>query len=395
MSGGGREPVIVGVAESDLGETGRSVLDLQTQGALRALVDAGLTMADVDGLATTGVSRFSLPQMAEYFGIQPRWSDSSFAGGASFEMFVGHAADAIRGGRCDTVLITYGSNQRSARSRRLGGVPDPHTPFAQFEVPYGPLYPMSMYALVAQRHRHDHGTSPEQLAGVAVAAREWALRNPAAFRHGAGPLTVDDVLASPLISSPLHAADCCLVTDGGGALVVTTAERAADLPGRAVRLLGYGESTTHDGLAGMCAAPGGLMRTGAAESSAAALAEAGVTLGDVDTAQLYDSFTITVLATLEAIGFCAPGEGGAFVDAGGLLPGAGVPMNTTGGGLSYCHPGMFGIFLIIEAVRQLRGECGAPIADGGRQVAGAEVALCHGTGGIFSTHATVVLGVDR
>jgi acetyl-CoA acetyltransferase len=390
----GREPVIVGVAESDLGDTGLPIVQLQSQAATRALDDAGLSMRDVDGLATNGASRFSLPMMSEYFGIVPTWSDSSFAGGSSYEMFVSGAADAIRSGHCDVALITYGSNQRSANSRSLGGVSESHTPRAQFEVPYGPLAPMSMYALAAQRHMADFGTTPDQLAEVAVAAREWALRNPAAYRHDAGPLTHDDVTSSKMISSPLHVADCCLVTDGGGAVVMTTAARARDLDITPVSILGAAQATTHDSFSQMCATPGGLTTTGAAVSGPRALHRAGVELADVDVVQLYDSFTITVLLTLEALGFCEKGTSGEFVADGAIRPGGSLALNTSGGGLSYCHPGMFGIFLVIEAVRQLRGDCGPLVADGGRQIADASLALCHGTGGFLSTHATVILGVD-
>ena len=395
MSAAGRRPVIVGVAESDLGVTGKSIAELQTQAATRALADAGLAMSDVDGLATNGASRFSTPMMSEYFGIVPTWSDSSFAGGSSYEMFVTSAADAITAGRCDTALITYGSNQRSASSRSLGGVSEAHTPRAQFEVPYAPLAPMSMYALAAQRHMADFGTTPDQLAEVAVAAREWALRNPVAFRHEAGPLTHDDVTSSKVVSSPLHIGDCCLVTDGGGAIVMTTAERAADLDVVPVELLGASQATTHDSFTQMCATPGGLTRTAASICGPRALAGAGVTLDDIDVVQLYDSFTITVLLTLEALGFCETGAAGSFVEGGTTRPGGSLALNTTGGGLSYCHPGMFGIFLVIEAVRQLRGQCGSTVAAGGRQVPDASLALCHGTGGFLSTHATVILGVDR
>jgi acetyl-CoA acetyltransferase len=379
-----RRPVIVGVAESDLGVTGKTILGLQTQAILAALDDAGLALSDVDGLFTTGVSRFSATLVAEYLGIFPTWTDSTMAGGSSFEIFVAHAAEAIRAGRCEVAVVSYGSNQRSAQSRRLGGVQEEHTPEAQFEAPYGPLSPISMYAMAAQRHRHEFGTTPEQLAEVAVAAREWALLNPRAFRHGAGPLTVADVLASPMVSSPLRVGDCCLVTDGGGAVVLTTEARARDLRRRPVRILGHGETTTH---IGMSQIPD-LTATGAAVSGRRAYAMAGLGPGDMDVVQVYDSFTITVLLSLEALGFCGRGEGGPFVEGGRIRPGGALALNTSGGGLSYCHPGMFGIFLVIEAVRQLRGEAGA------RQRPGARTALCHGTGGILSTHATVILGAD-
>lgn len=373
---------IVGVAESDLSVTGSSILRLQSQAILAALDDAGLSLRDVDGLCTNGLSRFSTTQLAEYLGIQPTWTDSTFAGGASYELFVGRAVEAIRAGQCKVVLIAYGSNQRSARSRRLDGTVDAHTPEAGFEAPYGPLNPISLYAMAAQRHMHEFGTTAEQLAEVAVAARSWALLNPKAFHYSSGPLTVDAVLTSPMISSPLHALDCCLVTDGGGAVVLTTLDRARELRRPPILVFGYGEATTNQGMSQIP----DLTSTGAVASAGRAFASAGLRPADIDVVQLYDSFTITVLLTLEALGFCARGESGAFVQHGRLGPGGDFPINTSGGGLSYCHPGMFGIFLIIEAVRQLRGEAGS------RQLSPARTAVCHGTGGILSTHATVILG---
>jgi len=229
---------------------------------------------------------------------------------------------------------------------------------------------------------HDFGTTPEQLAAVAVEARGWALMNPRAFRYGAGPLSAEDVLSSPLLSSPLHVADCCLVTDGGGAVIVAAADRVPDLRLPAVRILGHGEATTHTTISQVPS----LTLTGARESASRAFASAGLAPSDVDVAEVYDSFTATVLLSLEALGFCGPGESGPYVAAGNTGPGGALPMNTSGGGLSYCHPGQFGLLLVVEAVRQLRGECGD------RQVPGAEVALCHGTGGILSHHATLLLG---
>ncbi len=376
---------IVGVAECDLGQTGRTVYELQTQAVTRALRDAGLTLADVDGLATTALSRFSVTGLADHLGLRPRWSDSSAAGGSTFEMFVARAAQAIEAGQADTIVISFASNQRSARSRRLGGVIEEHTPEAQFETPYHPLWPLSYYAMAGQRYLHDHRATHADLAEVAVAAREWALLNPVAYRHDAGPLTVDEVLAAAPISTPLTALDCCLVTDGGGAVVLTSLERARDRRADPVVVLGYGESTTHQS---MTADPV-ITRTGAYDSARAAFRRAGLSVRDVDVAQVYDSFTITVLLSLEALGFCAPGEAAALARSGALRPGGALPLNTSGGGLSYCHPGQFGVLLLVEAVRQLRGECGL------RQVPDAEVALAHGTGGILSTHATVLLGVDR
>lgn len=381
----GGEVAVVGVGESDLGVTGLSIYQLQTQAARAALGEAGLVFGDVDGLATTGVERFSATSMAEYWGLQPAWVCSTMEGGSSFEFMVGAAVDAIRSGRCEVVLISYGSNQRSAASRRLGGVAEQHTPTTQYEAPYGVLSPLSLYAMAARRHFHEYGTTGEQLAEIAVAAREWALLNPKAYRYGAGSITVDDVLASPMISTPLHRLDCCLVVDGGGAVVLTSLDRARDLPKPPVRVLGCGQSSTHISMSQMP----DLTRTGAVESGARAFAEAGVGPEDMDVVELYDSFTITVLLTLEALGFCGRGEGGPFVAGGRTRPGGTFPMNTNGGGLSYCHPGMYGVLLLVEAVRQLRGEAGD------RQVQGAELALAHGTGGLLSTHGTVILGSDR
>lgn len=374
---------IVGAAECDLGSTGKSTLTLQTQAVTRALADAGLTLADVDGLATTGVSRFSTTQLAEYLGQQPRWVDSTFVGGSAAEMMVARATQAIDAGQASTVVISFASNQRSARSRSLGGIVEEHTPEAQFEAPYGPLYPLSYYAMAAQQYFHRYGGTREKLAEIAVAAREWALLNPAAFRYGAGPLTVDDVLAAPMVSSPLTVADCCLVTDGGGAVVLTTLDRARDLRHPPVRVLGYGERSTNTSMT----AVEDLTVTGARESGREAFARAGITPADVDVLEVYDSFTITAALSIEALGFCGPGEVLDFIQGGRIRPGGELALDTSGGGLSYCHPGQYGVLLLVEAVRQLRGEAGA------RQVPDARVAVAHGTGGILSTHATVVLGV--
>jgi acetyl-CoA acetyltransferase len=376
---------IVGAAECDLGVTGRSILGLQTQAVTRALADAGLALRDVDGIATTGVSRFSATSLADHLGLQPRWTDSTYAGGSAFEMFIARATQAIEAGQAETVVISFASNQRSARSRSLGGGIENHTPEAQFETPYAPLFPLSYYAMAAQKYLHTYGATREQLAEVAVAAREWALLNPVAFRYGAGSLTVEDVLGSTMVSSPLTAADSCLVTDGGGAVVLTSADRARDLPHVPVHVLGYAERTTNASMT----AHADLTVTGAAGSGTEAFGRAGLTPADMDVVQLYDSFTITTVLTLEALGFCARGEALDFIAGGRIRPGGALPLNTSGGGLSYCHPGQFGVLLLVEAVRQLRGEAGD------RQVPGARHAVAHGTGGILSTHATVVLGVDR
>lgn len=295
---------IVGVAESDLGSVpDKTALHLQAQAATRALADAGLTKDDVDAHFTAGVSGMYGMQVAEYLGIRPRFTDSTAVGGSSFVIHVEHAAAAIAAGLCDVALITYGSTQRSDRSRRLGGRANPIERQTQFEVPYGPLLPIGAYALAAQRHMYEYGTTSEQLAAIAVQTRQWAQMNPVAFMRD--PLTIEDVLASPLVSSPLHLLDICLVTDGGGAVVVTSAERAADLPKPPVYVLGSAEAHTHNGISQMP----DLTRTPAAMTGPLAFARAGLTPADVDVAELYDSFTITVLLTLEDLGFCPKGGG--------------------------------------------------------------------------------------
>jgi acetyl-CoA acetyltransferase len=250
-----------------------------------------------------------------------------------------------------------------------------------YERPYGPLFPISSYALVAQRHMYEFGTTREQLAQVAVTARQWAALNPGALKPE--PLTIEEVIASPLVSDPLRRLDCCLVTNGGGAVVVTSAERARRLPKRPVHVLGVGESHNHRHIAAMR----DFTTTPAVASSGAAWKMAGLGPQDMDVAEVYDAFTINTIVGLEDLGFCPKGEGGRLIEA-GTGPGSKLPVNTSGGGLAYCHPGMFGIFLLVEAVQQLRGECG------GRQVPGARHAVAHAFGGVFSGHATVVLGSE-
>jgi acetyl-CoA acetyltransferase len=376
---------IVGAGESDLGVTGKSILTLQTQAITRALNDAGLRLSDVDGIATTGVARFSTAALADYLGIQPSWNDSTFAGGSAYEMMIARASQAIEAGQATTIVISFASNQRSAKSRKLGGVVEDWTPEAQFEQPYQPLHPISYYAMAAQAYFEKYNGSREKLAEVAVAAREWALVNPQAFRYEAGPLTVSDVLASPIVSSPLSVADICLVTDGGGAVVLTSDERAHDLAKAPVHVLGYGERTVSTTMT----AVHDLTKTGTSGSAADAFARAGLTPAEIDVVEVYDSFSINVILALEGLGFCAPGEALDFIQGGRIRPGGDFPLDTNGGGLSYCHPGQYGVLLLVEAVRQLRGEAGH------RQVANARTAVAHGTGGILSTHATVILGTER
>ncbi|MEE8435528.1 MAG: acetyl-CoA acetyltransferase, partial [bacterium] len=303
--------------------------------------------------------------------------DGTQIGGSSFEAHAAHAALAIEAGYCKVALITYGSTQRSFRERTLAGR-DPVLTL-QYETPFGMPRPIGGYAMAAMRHMHDYGTTPEQLAEIAVATRQWAALNPGATMRD--PITVEDVLASQMIASPLHLLDCCLVTDGGGAVVMTTAERARDLKKPPIHVRGYGESMTHASISSMP----DLTLTGAAESGRTAMEMAGVSHDTVDVVEIYDSFTITVLLTLEALGFCGRGEGGDFVAGSRTGPEGDFPLNTNGGGLSYAHPGMYGLLVLVEAARQLWGECGK------RQVPDAKIALAHGTGGVLSSTVTCIL----
>src|SRR5215210_6165932 len=371
---------LVGVAESDLGEVGPGFtpLDLIGQATLRALEDCGLAKSEVDGLFSAS-AYYHMPTLSvgEYLGIRPRYSDATSMGGSSFVSHLFHAAAAIDAGLCEVALITYGSTQRSGGGRLVtGSEADP------YEAPYNPRYPVSMYALAASRHMYEYGTTREQLAEVAVAAREWAKLNPKAFKRD--DLIVEDVLDSRMVSAPLSGRDCCLVTDGGGAVIVTSAERARDLKNTPVYLLGAGEAHWHRNISRMP----DLTVTAAAESGTRAYAMAGVGPEDVDVAMLYDAFTINSILFLEDLGFCEQGEGGTFVEGGRIAPGGELAVNTNGGGLSYNHPGMYGMLLLIEAVRQLRGECGE------RQVENANIALVHGNGGVLSSQVTAVLGSE-
>jgi acetyl-CoA acetyltransferase len=371
---------IVGVAESDLGQVadGLSVFDLMAQGTRRALEDCGLRLRDVDGLfSATTQSRLSVLGLAEYLGINPPFIGSTIVGGSSFEYHVAHAMGAITLGLCNVAVIAYGSTQRSV-GRKQASVREVNP----YETPFKPFLPSSAYALAASRHMHAFGTTREQLAAVAVAAREWALLNPAAWEKK--PLTIADVLSSRMVSHPLTVRDCCLVTDGGGAIVVASAERAKSLNKPPAYVLGTGQSITHASISSMP----DLTVTGAVAAGKAAYQMAKLGPADVDAIELYDAFTINTILFLEDLGFCKKGEGGAFVSGGRIAPKGSLAVNTNGGGLSYCHPGMYGLFLLIEAVRQLRGECGA------RQVQDCEVALAHGNGGVLSSQATVILGTQ-
>lgn len=364
---------VVGVGIAGIGEApGYSDIELLALAARAALQDAGLTLKDIDGLATANISSAVWPQnVAEYLQLRPRFVEGTNIGGAAFVSQLLPVARALQAGDCDAVLLCYGSAQRtSPRSRRdmlqARATLDPFP----FEAPYRPFIPPSSYALMASRHMHQYGTTRAHLAEVAVAARRWAQLNPEAYLRT--PLTVEDVLRAPMISDPFTAHDCCVVTDGAAAFVVTRADRARDLPRMPVHLLSCESAVWHRQVSSMH----DLTVTPAAESGPRAYAAAGLRPSDIDTVQLYDAFTINTILFLEDLGFCPKGEGGPFVADGRIAPGGSLPVNTNGGGLSCVHPNMYGAFAVVEAVRQLRGDCGA------RQVSGARTALVHGNGGV-------------
>jgi len=370
------EVAIAGIGLAGIGwETDSSTAEIMALASRRALSDAGLAVQDVDGVFAV-TPYYGMPSivLAEQLGVRPRLTDSTTIGGASVIAQLGHAARAIAAGACEAALIAYGSTQRSDGGRLVT-----RADTLSFEQPYGALFPISAYAMMMQRHMHEFGTTRRQLSEVAVAASRWAALNPEALKREL--LTHEQVEASPLVSDPLRKLDICLVTNGAGAIVVVSRSRAARLGRRAVSVLGCGESHDHCYLSAMPS----FTTTAAVHSGRAACEMAGLGPQDMDLAQIYDAFTIMTVIGLEDLGFCAKGEGGRFVQA-GIGPGARLPVNTSGGGLRWCHPGMFGIFLLVEAVRQLRGECGE------RQVAKARHALVHGFGGAMAGQATAVLG---
>ncbi len=375
-----RSVAIVGVAESD--EIGRvenkSSLQHHAEAAHNALEDAGLTIGDVDGLLTAGYSSLVV---AEYLGIEPSYTNGTNIGGSSFILHLAHAVAAINAGYCEVALVTHGEAGRSARDRARR---DPAEPGEQFEVPYGFIGAPVGYSMACRRYMHEYGEdrTRQGMADVAIATRKWALMNPKAYMKD--PTTLDDYHGSRWVSWPFHLLDCCLVTDAGGAYVVTTAERARNLKKKPVWVLGAAEAHDHAIVSQMP----DLTSTVARETGKKALARAGVVLGDIDLAMIYDSFTYTVLVTLESLGFCGKGEAADFVRDQRTAPGGDFPMNTSGGGLSYTHTGMYGMFLVVEAVRQLRGECGE------RQLPDPKISLINGTGGILSSASTAIVAVD-
>lgn len=374
---------VAGVATFGCGETpGFTDMELLARSARAAVADAGLKMSDIDGLCTASASAtmWAMP-VVEYLGLRPRYIDSTMLGGSSFIAHLLPAMHALQSGQCNAVLVCYGSAQRSAQfGRREIGAARRWMDPQPYEAPYEPMQPLSAYALAASRHMFEFGTTRRQLAEVAVAARKWAGLNPEAFMRE--PMGIEDVLAARMVSDPLSVRDCCLVTDGGGAYVLVRADRARDLPKKPVYVLGNATAVWNRQVSSMH----DLTVTAASQSGREAYAMAGLSARDMHVVQLYDAFTINTLLFLEDLGFCKKGEAGSFVENGGIAPGGHLPVNTNGGGLSCVHPGMYGIFALIEAVRQLRGEGGE------RQVTGAVTALAHGNGGTLSSQATAILG---
>ena len=351
-----------------------SVLGLHADAAINAMTDAGIGPADIDGIACAGESPVSV---AHYLGINPRYLDATSVGGCSFMMHVRHAAAAIVAGLCQTVLVTHGESGRS------GVGASPWTPFtglnAQFEQPYGAAGPPSLFTIPVLRYMKEFGLTPEQLASVAVVQREWASKNPrASFRD---PITVDDVMNSRMIAYPFHLLECCLVTDGGGALILTSADRAKDFPRPPVYVLGTGEASETPMVSQM---EDFTTSRAFRDSGRAAFEEAGIQRADVGHVMIYDAFAHLPIYGLEDLGFVGRGEAGPFIEAGHTRPGGKLPVNTNGGGLSYMHSGMYGMYALQESVRQLRGVAPA-------QVPGVKVSVAHGVGNMFAVASTIIL----
>ena len=391
-----RDAAIVGVYEYPQRKVdGLSVLQIKAESAARALEDAGLGWGDVDAVYdAVEAGRWIQSNVAEYLQLHPKVIDTTAVGGSSYEFHAAHARRAIAAGKARVALLTYGSTSHSsARAIGIGGpAPAQPSPFANMEAPWG-MTLIANYGMVAARHMHDYGTTSEQLAAIAVATRAHAMRNPQAVQamtdlgfQGIDEITIEDVLRSRVIADPLHLLDCCMISDGGGAVVIAAPEVARDCRQTPVWILGSGEATQYP------QNQGDITVSAAAQSGPEAFGEAGVRPDEIDIAMLYDSFTITVLMAAEDLGFCAKGEGGAFLSGDRLRFDAALrpALNTDGGGLSSNHPGMRGIFLLIEATRQLRGQSTS-------QVEGARLAVAHGNGGhLGSQHnaATVILGRD-
>ena len=379
-----RKVALVGAALSDIGRVDdKTAFELHFQGASRALADAGLTKQDVGGYMSCGTGTMAPVEVCEYLGLVPDFIDSTQVGGASWEFMVEHAVAAIAQGFTDIVVISYGSTTRADLKKkvRTANLAFSSRGPSQFESPWGHTI-ISKYAMTARRHMYEFGTTIEQLAEIAVSARYNASLNPEAFYQD--PITIEDVLNGPMIADPFTKLQCCIRSDGGGAIVLASEERARDCAKAPIWVLGTGEAISHVVMSEW----EDFTESPCVRSGADAFGRAGVTPDDIDVCQVYDAFTGMVLLTLEGLGFCKKGEGGPFVENGALRLGGALPTNTDGGGLSACHPGMRGLFLLVEAARQLRGDfAGTP-----RQVPDARLACVSATGGWFSSASTMILG---
>jgi acetyl-CoA acetyltransferase len=356
-----------------------SVIGLHADAALNAMADAGLTPADIDGVATAGISPVEL---AHYLGIKPTYADGTSVGGCSFMLHVRHAAAAIAAGHAKTILITHGESGRS-RVGAGGFGRAPSSLMGQFEMPFGPVGPPTMFTVPVLRYMKTYGVTEEDLAMVSVIQREWAAKNPrASFKD---PITVDDVLNSPMIAWPYRMLMCCLVTDGGGALILTSADRAKDFPNKPVYVMGTGESVETPMVSQMYDFNSS---TAFRISGKKAFDEAGIKHSDVDHLMIYDAFAHLPLYGLEDLGFVKPGEAKDFIRERNTAIGGKLPLNTNGGGLSYMHSGMYGMYALQESVRQLRGIAPA-------QVEGAKISVCHGVGGMFASSGTIIFTNEK
>ncbi|MBT9472625.1 MAG: thiolase [Pseudomonadota bacterium] len=356
-----------------------SVIGLHADAALNAMKDAGLNPSDIDGVACAGISPVEL---AHYLGITPTYADGTSVGGCSFMLHVRHAAAAINEGLCKTVLITHGESGRS-RVGAAGWGRAPSSLMGQFEMPFGVTSPPTMFTIPVLRYMKTYGVTEEDLATVAVVQREWAAKNPrSSFKD---PISVDDVLNSPMIAWPFRMLMCCLVTDGGGALILTSADRAKDFPNKPVYVLGTGESVETPMVSQM---EDFTSSKAFRVSGKKAFDEAGIKHSDVDHLMIYDAFAHLPLYGLEDLGFVKPGEAKDFVRERNTAIGGKLPMNTNGGGLSYMHSGMYGMYALQESVRQMRGIAPA-------QVEGAKISVCHGVGGMFAASGTVIFSNEK
>jgi acetyl-CoA acetyltransferase len=376
---------IVGAALSDCGRVDtKTPFELHYQAASRAIADAGLTKDDIDGFGSSGMGLIAPVEIAEYLGLRPTWIDGTGVGGATWEVMAEHAVEAIAAGHADVVVLVYGSTVRAdlKAKRRTANLAFGSRGPVQFDAPYGHAL-IAKYAMATRRHMYEYGTTIEQLAEIAVSTRYNASLNPEAYYQD--PITIEDVQSSRMIADPLTKLHCCIRSDGGGAVVLTSGDRAKDLPKAPIWVLGSGETSSHTTMSEW----EDFTESPAVRSGKQAFERSGLKPSDVDICQIYDAFTSMVLLSLEALGFCGKGEGGVFVEGGRLRVGGALPTNTDGGGLSCCHPGMRGMFLMVEAVKQLRGEAGA------RQVPDPKVACVNGTGGWFSSASTLILGTER